>query len=260
MKMRKILAALSASVVAVSALSIVASADVVKTEKASGGKIDNTVIDFSGLTEDQLKSATKLEAVVSGNGNYFKGVIGMNNAIEAKWVSSDENEVGDAEGANGISGTFTIEFEAGALAAVDDDGNIAPYAEVQFWWIQPAYDADGNEFDQQTVCVKAIKAYAGDEVIMTLGDESAAGPEATPLVAPEPEGDDSSTEDPATSDPATSDPATSDPATSAPAEDNSGANGEQGKDPIPTGIEGVAAVLGVAVVAAGAMVVAKKRK
>lgn len=261
MKMRKILAALSASVVAVSALSIVASADVLDTQKASsGGGITPLDIDLSSLTEDQVKSATKIEAVVSSDTNYFKGIIGMNNAIEEGWVNGGENEVGDSEGEYGVSGTFKIEFEAGALAAVDDDGNIAPFAQVQFWWVQGIYNDDGDIVQDGAVCTKAVKVYAGDEVILTLGDESATGPEATPLTPPEPAESEPEASEPEASAPEASEPEASAPEASAPEAADSGANGEQGKPNTNTGIEGVAAVLGVAVVAAGAMVVAKKRK
>ena len=58
--------------------------------------------------------------------------------------------------------------------------------------------------------------------------------------------------------PAESAPAESAPAESTPAADNTTSDATK---PNPdSGVEGVAAVLGVAVVAAGAMVVAKKRK
>ena len=83
MNIKKILAAATASVLTVSAMAVVASADVLLTQEAQGGgKIQNYVIDFSSLTEDQLKSITKLEAKVSSNGNRFEGIIGRN-SLEA---------------------------------------------------------------------------------------------------------------------------------------------------------------------------------
>lgn len=68
------------------------------------------------------------------------------------------------------------------------------------------------------------------------------------------------TSEPTTSTPATSTPATSTPATSTPATSTPATSATTTEPNTETGVEGVAAVLGVAVVAAGAMIVAKKRK
>ena len=232
MKMRKILAALSASVVAVSALSIVASADDLMTKTGNEESATKYALDFSGLTEDQVKSIVKIEAKVSVTSNMVNGCIGFNSVAEEGWFAENQETKEDAGPVD--DSTWSVTVAAGDLAAVDEDGNLAPSGEVQFWWVNPLYDDEGEETGDGTATLKSVTFYdaAGNAVV--------AGAAA----------------DPATSDPATSDPATSDPATG----DESGANNEQGKPNTSTGIEGVAAVLGVAVVAAGAMVVAKKRK
>lgn len=240
MNIKKILAAVTASVLSVTATAVVASAAMVlePTTAKGGGGILPTKIDFSSLTEDQVKSVTKIEAIVSSDTNFFKGIIGYNSVAKADWDSGSEVAIGDGNSETyGIEGKFVREFEAGDLAALDDDGNVAPYAEVQFWWVN-GIEYDGSNISKDgTVCIKAVKVYAGDEVILTLGDPDAVGPEANAAAEEPGDGNDASDSTPDTTTP----------------DDTSKPNTE-------TGVAGVATVVGVAVVAAGAMVVSKKRK
>lgn len=229
MKIKRFLAAAAASVVAVSAMAVVASAEAIYTQTASkGGVSENFVFDFTGFTEDQIKTVTKVEAKVSADCNYFKGVIGYNNASTAKWTATKEIEVGNASGSDPASGSFVCELTAGDLAAKDKDGNYGPYMEVQFWWVN-GLEYEGTTITKDgTVSIESVKLYdaAGNEVV-------AGGNTTKP--------DD------------TSKPSESDNSGSG---DNSGSSG----DNVNTGVEGVAAVVGVAALAGAALVVARKRK
>lgn len=241
MNMKKILAAATASVLTVGVMSVVASADMLMQETANKGSYSGKyAIDFSGLTEDQIKSIDKIEAYFGADTNYFKGIIGYNSLkkatdagdIKKGWDGGSEIEVGDANGEMGAVGKFVREIPAGDLAAVDEEGKVAPFAEVQLWWVNGTEYEGTNITKDGTVALKAVKLYAGDKVVATFGDEKQEGPEKNAA------GDktDDNTQTPGSSDK------------------------DDTKDPVPTGVGGVAAVLGVAVVAAGAMIVAKKRK
>ena len=234
MNMKKIVAAAVASVMAVSSMAIAASAAVFTATASNGVVSDKYLVEFDGFTEDQIKSITKIEAEVSSDTNYFKGIIGFNNATTGNWDQGDEIEIGDgASDEFNISGKFVREFEAGTIAAVGEDGSVAPYVEIQFWWVN-GVEYEGTKITKDgTVNIDSVKFYnaAGEEVV--------AGGAADP--APETSADE--TEAPAD--------------TSA---EGSNPSGGDGKDPANTGIEGVAVVAGLAVLATGAIVVAKKRK
>lgn len=246
MNMKKIFAAVTASVLTIGAMSVVASADMLMQETAKSGAYSGKYdIDFSGLTEDQIKSIDKIEAYFGADTNYYKGIIGYNSLkaatdagdIKKGWDGGDEIEIGDGEGEMGAVGKFVREIPAGDLAAVDEDGNIAPFAQVQLWWVN-GVEYDGTTITKDgTVALKAVKLYAGDTVVATFGDENAEGPEKDA-----PAGGEES------------------PAESTPEESTSTSTDSEAKDPVPTGVGGVAAVFGVVAVAAGALVVAKKRK
>ena len=222
MKMKKVLAATAASMFALSAMSVVAFAEtdgVASVTKVTMYDADGNVvatngdgstalmskegnassaeiyeIDFSGLTEEQVGSITKIVADVTLTSDYVNGCIGGN--VGGAWSGGDQLELSG-------SGSFTRTFTAGDLVAKDDDGNLAPVVQVQFWWVNPV---------------------------------------------PEEEPDDTSSDET----PSDETPSNETPSDTTP-DDTSKPNTD-------TGVAGVATVLGVAVLAAGAMVVAKKRK
>lgn len=255
MNIKKILAAATASVLTVSAMAVVASADVLAEKTANAGSANlKYVIDFSDLTEDQIKSITKIEAKIGSDTNFLNGCIGYNSVADEDWSQGSTIQIGDGESTEfGIDDSFVREVEAGDLAALDEDGNLAPYAEVQVWWVNGLeYDENDDISKDGTVAVKYVKLYAGDTVVKLLGDENAVGPEANAPTADDPAN--STPEDDST--PEDSTPEESTPVESTPA----GSTGDDNKTPVETGVKGIAAVLGVGIVAAGAMVVAKKRK
>lgn len=195
MNMKKILAAASASVLAVSAMSAVAFAakdytiDVGFQEGWTEFKvIDETKGDMAG----QIKAAfdvddpTTIESVTfTANDKVTSWVVGYD---AAEWTQTADDELGAGD-------SYTcknINWEKG-----------------------------------DALCIKVGVSASDDDAVITVSVKL--------------KGD-----APAESTPAESTPAESTPAESKPNTD--------------TGVEGVAAVLGVAVVAAGAMVVAKKRK
>lgn len=197
MKMKKIFAAAAASVVAASAMSIVASAAGLMSKTGNSSGAESYKLDFTGLTDDQIKSIVKIEADFSLDSDFANGCIGYNSVAADDWAKKDQDAT--------ASGKWEITFDAGDLAATGDDGSIAPYGEVQFWWVNNIPDTE----DEGTITLNSVKYYDAS------GNEVKAG---------------------------------------------SSSGSDTTKDPVDTGVEGIAAVFGVAVVAAGAMVVAKKRK
>ena len=210
MNMKKILAAASASVLAVSAMSVVAFAgewEPGKQEQSfeatefKGDKFndffgaepkadDVVTIKFEDTAED-----SQFTIGVQLNDNWKQG-----NDDPADWVT--------ATGA-------TVDKEA------DDDG---------YW-------PGGTTI---TLPLKNVKLGAADSCIKVVANTCGASAKVSwSVAAGAPAGDEST------------------PAESTPADESKPADD---KNNVPTGVEGVAAVLGVAAVAAGAMVVAKKRK
>lgn len=233
MKIKKIIAGIVASAMAVSTLAIAASADALLSKEGNDQSSANYSIDFSSLTEEQVKSITKIEASVSVTTSMVNGCIGYNKA-DAGWTSV--NQELNVDGGSNLTGTWVAEAEAGSFASLDEAGAIAPYCEVQFWWVNPVYDEAGNESGKGVATLNSVTVYdASGAVLLTVG--AAASP--------------ADTEAPA--------------ATEAPTTEGTGAAGDTtaptpDKNSPNTGIEGVAVVAGLAIIAAGAVVVAKKRK
>ena len=213
MKMKKILAAAAASVVAVSAMSVMASADTGAWEVGyvDGWTTSNesgTPTDI-GLTLDVLKAAD--EITLTATDDVTEWGVGVDKADG--WYQTDTNE-----GAWISGGSITLK-------------------------------ASDLNFAKDNFCLKICVNASGDNGKITWETKGAGAPaESTPAEST-----------PAESAPAESAPAESAPAESAPAASTPAAD-DTSKGNVNTGVEGVAAVLGVAVVAAGAMVVAKKRK
>ena len=223
MKMKKIIAGMIASALAVSAMAAVASAEDLMTKTGNTESSANYDVSFEGLTDEQIQSITKIEAEVSVTTTMVNGCIGYNKAGEG-WTSVNQDL---EEEAGPIDGKWTLEVAAGDFAALDEDGNIAPFAQIQFWWVQPNYDEDGNEGDPGVATLKSVTLYDASGNVVTAG-----GADATP--APDNSGDNNVSGD-----------------TTQTTDD---------KNSPDTGVEGVAVVAGIAIVAAGAVVVAKKRK
>ncbi|MCI5579322.1 MAG: hypothetical protein MR364_07490 [Oscillospiraceae bacterium] len=197
MSMKKILAAASASVLAVSAVSVMASADATKytvdyVESWTDFKLVDEK-DVAGSVATNLGADVDLKSVksitVTSHG-VTKWQWGYNNTVDGWSQCPDDAPLGDGD-------TYTFE-------------NI--------------------DVEKEDLCIKMGVTTADDGAYFDV-EVKTADAEA---------------------------PAESAPAESTPAADNTTSDATK---PNPdSGVEGVAAVLGVAVVAAGAMVVAKKRK
>lgn len=209
MSIKRILAAAAASVVAVSATSVIASAKLANPNSGENYLFDlmaegYTVTDVYGVTF--TISGDFAETGVGGG-------IGFNSASTG-W---DQHEWGNADAAKEITITednkITLLGTAPAFAESDTTGD-NPYAQIflQQWW--------GND-----ATVEKVEILGKDGAVLTAS--------ATPESKPE----------------------ESKPEESKPEESKT-----ETKPNVDTGVEGVAAVVGVAVVAAGALVVAKKRK
>ena len=239
MNMKKIAAAALASVMAVSTMAIAASAEALSSKTGNKDSSINYVIDFADLTEDQVKSIVRIEADLSVTTTMVNGVIGFNKA--GTWDGeAGKYEIKAEEGQTSVKGTAKVEIAEGDLVSKDDEGNLAPHAEVQMWWVQPQYDDAGTEIGDGTAELTYVGLFDKDgNVVKEFGERAAIAPPAT-----EPEGT---------------------AAEGTAAEGTTGAQGDVNKPSTDkgqpnTGVEGVAVVAGLAVLATGAVVIAKKRK
>lgn len=214
MKMKKILASVAASVVAVSAMAVVANAGTVTASipfKDDGsGNWQLMLKGDSAAVEVDVTKIASFDLTLTfdvGEDGWVGGAIilqsdsvGWNQDL-GQW----ENATGNGKAIEGVESGKAIHCEMPVNFSADDTYaaiTFQSYGEDVDLTALTAYDADGNK----------LFALAAEE-----------------------KPDEKPTEDP----------------TEKP-DDN--------KEPVDTGVEGVAAVFGVAVVAAGAMVVAKKRK
>lgn len=141
--------------------------DALLTKTGNDSSAEKYVVDFSGLSEDQVASITKIVADITVDSEFCNGTIGAN--VDGAWASM--NPQGEI---NGASGQFVWE-PGGSLVAYDDDGNFAPYAEVQLWWVNPIYDEDGNETGAGTATVTAVTLYDADGNVVGGGDSAPTG-------------------------------------------------------------------------------------
>ena len=228
MKMKKLIAGLVASAMAVGAMAVAASAADLMTKTGNTEGSANYDVSFEGLTDEQINSITKIEAEISVTTNFMNGCIGYNDAASG-WTAVNQ-ELNEEAGP--VDGKWVLEVTAGSFAALAEDGSIAPFAQIQFWWINPAYDEDGNEGDPGVATLKSVTLYDANGNVVTAGGDSA--PAATEAASNEA------------------------PSNEAPAGNTNQAVAD--KNNADTGVEGVAVVAGLAIIAAGAVVVAKKRK
>ena len=201
MSMKKILAAASASVLAVSAVSVMASADATK------------------YTVDYVESWTDFKLIDDAD---VAGSVATNLGADTD-VKSIKSITVTAHGVT--KWQWGYDAAEGWSQCPDD----APLGDGD------TYTFENINVEKENLCIKMGVTTADDGAYFDV-EVKTADAEA----------------------PAESAPAESAPAESTPAADNTTSDATK---PNPdSGVEGVAAVLGVAVVAAGAMVVAKKRK
>ena len=142
----------------VAAMSMTAFADGLMSKTGNAESATKYTVDFSGLTEEQVASITKITADVTLDSDYVNGAIGGN--VDGAWAAPQAELTG--------SGQFVWE-PAGSLVAKE-------YAEVQFWWVN---NINGDESTPGTATLTAVTFYDKDGNVVTAG----AG-EATADVAP----------------------------------------------------------------------------
>ncbi|MDE7362366.1 MAG: NPXTG-anchored protein [Oscillospiraceae bacterium] len=223
MSIKRIIAAAAASVVAVSAMSVAAFAGIANATDSNG----NYLVD---LIAEGYNVADVYGVTFTISGDFAETGVGGGIGFNSASTGWDQHEWGNADAAKEISLTednkVTYLVDHPAFAESDTTGE-NPYAQVWIsqWW--------GND-----ATVESVEVLGADGVVL----------EATAPADPEP-------------DPAPADPEP-DPAPADPEPDPAPADPEPSPAPtsVDTGVEGVAAILGVAAVAAGAMIVSKKRK
>lgn len=244
MNIKKILASTAASVLAVSAMSVAASAKVTNPNGDEYGQTGKYVfVAGTDLGADLDKCAEVVVAITVDDAAFAEsgcgGGIATNNEPFA-WIEFGN----DGSGKDIITDGKTIDFKLDAAFAQGESAQIV----IEGWW--------GSDFSVNSIVYKDASGNDLKEVkVDGAGNETPA--ESTPAESTPAEST------PAESTPAESAPAESTPAESAPAESTpaeSAPAADTSKPNTDTGIEGVAAILGVAVVAGGAMIVAKKRK
>ncbi len=204
MKMKKILAAAAASVVAVSAMAVVASAAITNPNDGTTKYIFDAAADLGDKVGDCYGVTVSITAAAADLPEGIGGGICANND-PFTWTEFGNDGSGKAIITDGK--TITLKGDS-ALFQSD-----APQIIIEGWW--------GSDFSVDGI---VYLDKDGNDL------KSAAPAESTPE---ESKPEESKTEE----------------STSAPATNN-----------VETGVEGVAAVVGVAAVAAGALIVAKKRK
>lgn len=224
MSIKKILAAAAASVVAVSAMSVAAFAGIANATDSNGNYLVDLIAE--GYTVTDVYGVT-----FTISGDYAETGVGGGVGFNSPSTGWAQHEWGNDGAGKEITLTadnkVTLLGDAPVFAETDTTA-ADPYAQVWIsqWW--------GND-----ATVEKVEVLGKDGVVL----------EAT---APAPE--DSTPEE---STPEESTPEESKPEESKPEETSSEPAAPNNVD---TGVEGVAAVLGVAAVAAGALIVAKKRK
>ena len=231
MNMKKILASAAASIVAVSAMSVAASAAITASfddgdiafEEGGIYKIDLQWID--GLEFTDVAGVNAVISFAEGEEVYIGGSV-VFTSDAAGWDQTNIDNAGDADVLVESGKAFKVTRAASPFVSDDSYAMIA----FQSW---------GEDYKIESVELLD----ASGAVLATLDSNgiAAAGASAgTPV-----------DETPSDTTPDTT-PTDTTPDTTTPVDTS--------KPNTDTGVEGVAAVLGVAVVAAGAMVVAKKRK
>lgn len=239
MNIKKILAASTASVLAVSAMAVVASAGEMTcsfgfNDDESAGNYqlliggDNAVSEAAGLDVTKIAS--------------FDLTLSFDDKKDEGNVDEDGNPVFEWAGGAVVVQSDSLNHWTELGAWENAEGNGKKYENVESGKSFHVDLGDKVFTAEDTYAAVTLQSYGIVSNIDAITFYDATGAVLLALPAAEP--------------PAESTPAESTPAESTPAE----STGDDTKTPVETGVKGVAAVLGVAVVAAGAMVVAKKRK
>lgn len=223
MKLKRILTSALATLVAVSAMAISSSAALVtfKTADDAGGKPDPNIFQ-PDITGIDHEKVDVIQVDMTVNSGYVNGFIGTNSVEQATWYDSGQLEISGEE-----SGMWQLKGIGGL--ALDENGGST--LKVELWWINPVYgeDPDGDGEEEAPVVGPGIVEITAVRFYDASMNELKA---------------DAGTPDSTDTDTDTGTDTDTDTDTS-----NSG-----------TGIESVAAISAVALIAGGAIVASRKRK
>lgn len=153
MKIKSMIAALAASAIAVSTMAVSASAALFS--KTGNGQ-EKYNVDIKDIDASKID---KIVAEVTCDTEYLKGTFGFNDTSNNdKWASHGETEDSDGNhffeskvnAGEALTATWELSGIEGKVAAQD-------VIEIQFWWINPHYNADGSEGDKGTATIESVK-------------------------------------------------------------------------------------------------------
>ena len=152
MKLRTFLASVSACAIALSAVAMTASAaDALMSKTGNTESAKNYTIDFTGIDGTAVD---KIVAEITVDSAFVNGCIGYN--LDGNWTTANQET-------SATSGEWVVEGLAGGLGA-------EPYAEIQFWWVNPMYNEDGSEGDAGTASLMSVTLYdASGNVLSASG-------------------------------------------------------------------------------------------
>ena len=222
-----------------------------------GGNDPETYPEYEDLYDYDIDGyvlpATYTDVVIDKDGTYKVGIADFDWALDG------------ASAFNLLFVSTTIPFdktlgEDGESIAQFSDAKIIVDGTVALEVAEPVVDTENSRKNGFTTITFAniwnpdIESYAGAYPTSTLEIEFTV----SGLPADEPAVDEPTVDEPTTDEPTTDEPTTDEPTTDEPTDEPT--TGDSTKPSTDTGVEGVAAVAGVALLAAGAVVIAKKRK
>ncbi len=245
MKLKKILAAVAATAVALSTMAVNSFAALLETSLDANGAPTDNVYKVAGVEGVDYSKVAKIEAVVTTT-DYVNGTIGVS-TNGGTWTAAPQQEV-----SGGGSGTWVLDGLSG-IDSTAEDGSLKPdVVQVQFWWLNAGtltldsvklYDADGNVL--QEVAEAAATEEAAPAAEEAADDEAA--PEETSEEAVEAPADEEA-------------PADAEAAADETVEEAEAPAADTTTDAAATGNVAVASIAAVMAIAGAAAVATKKRK
>ena len=153
MKIKSMIAALAASAIAVTTMAVSASAALFS--KTGNGQ-EKYNVDIKDIDASKID---KIVAEVTCDTEYLKGTFGFNDTSNSdQWASHGATEDSDGNhffeskvnAGEALTATWELSGIEGKVAAQD-------VIEIQFWWINPHYNADGSEGDKGTATIESVK-------------------------------------------------------------------------------------------------------
>lgn len=175
MKIKSMIAAFAASAIALSAMAVTASAAVFS--KTGNGQ-EYYGIDIKSLDVEKID---KIVVEITCDTNYVKGTFGFNDKSTGQWAAHGVTDDGgkmvfisDAGKGNTVNDKWELSGLEGTIAEQDE-------IQVQFWWINPHYNADGSEGDKGTANIESVKLLDkdGNEVGAKVAETTTTAAETT---------------------------------------------------------------------------------